>query len=874
MNIFMAINLSLRWNIVGYIWMFLLCFNQGLQAQLFEEVSQSIGIDHIVETTNNIGGGVAIFDYDMDGDEDVYLTSGFKPDKLYRNNGDGTFTDVTQQAGVSLTGNVYTTVAITGDIDNDGDRDIFVGTTTDILGADFRNLLLRNNGNGTFTEIGSQAGFDHEIDETVGATFIDYDQDGFLDIYAVNYVKNNGITLDSAGMVNGFSHECFSNHFYHNNGDGTFTERGEELGLDNTGCSLAVTATDYDMDEDLDIYLANDFGEFILPNSMYQNQLGQTDTFIDVATSTGLDIGFYGMGIATGDYDQDGDFDYYVTNLGRNVLLDNDGTGQFSDVTTTAQVENTWVIEDSLLTTSWGTAFFDYDNDTYLDLFVSNGQIPASEFIATGRFDPNKLYHNNRDKTFTDISEIAGINDTNRGRGMAHFDFDNDGDLDFIVPVLNTSSGEYWTKFYENKNENNNNWLKIKLTGTSCNRDAFGTKIKVYTGDKILIREISAGASHASQHSSIVHFGLGADVSTVEQVVVEWLGGEAEVLNNVATNQTVELTQGGGDPEVFVDVTFQVDMNTVDVQPGGISLAADFDGWMGNIVMEDTDGDGVYSSTHTLKPGTYQYRFINGFSSSLSNWEQLSEDVHADCTILTSGTSNRFVEVGEEDVLIEAICYESCGACMVDPDPIYVTFQVDMTQQEVSPEGVFIGPSVENWEFATAMEDTDGDGIYSITQATLGGEYLYLFANGLPSNENNWEQLSGINQEECTEEQGGQAYRYVDIIENDILLEPVCFNACDACIPDAVTTIVDSKILFTIHPILTKDKITLTFAPAVSAAKHVYIYNIVGDLVEKRILQPAQMRNEINLSHLASGMYIIQVQVGEQLGSERIVLVR
>lgn len=844
-----------------------------LQAQLFNEISQAIGIDHFQDSSNNLGGGVAIFDYDGDGDEDVYLTGGFDADKLYRNNGDGTFSDVTQQAGISLTGNVYTTVAITGDIDNDGDRDIFVGTTTEIFGADFRNLLLLNNGNGTFSEVGSLAGFNNETVETLGATFIDYDQDSFLDIYVVNYIETNNFVMDSTGMINGFDHDCYSNHFYHNNGDGTFTERAAELGLADSGCALAVTATDYDMDADLDIYLANDFGEFVIPNGMFQNQLGTADTFLNIAPTSGLDIGLYGMGIATGDYDQDGDFDYYVTNLGRNVLLDNDGTGQFSDVTTFAQVENTWVIEDSLLTTSWGTAFLDYDNDTHLDLFVTNGRIPASNFIATGFSDPNKLYRNNGDKTFSDVSIPAGIADPNRGRGMAHFDYDNDGDLDMIVPVLNTSLGAFWTKFYENKNTNNNNWLKVKLTGTTCNRDAFGSKINIQVGDKVLIREISAGASHCSQHSSIAHFGLGENVENIEQLIVEWPSGEPriEVYENVPTNQTLELIQGGGQPNLPVLVTFQVDMRTIDVANGGISMAADFENWAGSIVLEDADADGIYTSTQSLAAGEYQYKFINGFSSTLNNWEQLDESAHADCTVTMNGSTNRIVEVGEEDLTIEAACFESCHECFIDPAPVFVTFQVDMAEVGASPDGVFIGANFNSWE-GIALEDPDGDDIYSKTVATLGGEFLYRYVNGSTDNFENWESLDEDQDNTCTSQEGGLSYRYIDIKE-DIILEPVCFNSCTLCIPDAVSNINQAAQLFSIQPTLTKDEINIHFLLDTPQTKQLSIYNSTGHLVGQKTVGKQEQAVQWFLRDYPVGLYIVQVQMGMQFGTKRIVVV-
>ena len=183
----------------------------------------------------------------------------------------------------------------------------------------------------------------------------------------------------------GFDHECFDNFFYLNNGDGTFTEMAEDLGVADAGCALAIATTDIDQDGDTDLYLANDFGEWVIPNAFFENVEG-TDEFEDIGSMNNAGIEIYAMGIAIGDYDLDQDLDIYVSNLGWNVLLNNNGDGVFSDVTTEANVENEWGMFP-FRATSWGTAFIDYDNDLYEDLFVSNGRIPAADFIATADLD-------------------------------------------------------------------------------------------------------------------------------------------------------------------------------------------------------------------------------------------------------------------------------------------------------------------------------------------------------------------------------------------------------------------------------------------------------------------------------------------------------
>ena len=521
-----------------------------LISQTFQDISVQSGVDFTFIERIHIGGGLSFFDYDGDGDEDIYITGGLNADRLYRKNADLTFTDVTSAAGLDITANFYTTGVTTGDVDNDGYREIYVQAWgNDMQNSDTqevdRSLFFANNGDGTFTEDAIARGIDvHSF--TVGATFLDYNNDSYLDLYVINYVEDVGFIRDPiTNEIIGFDHICYPNNFYLNDGTGNFTDETAALGLENSGCSLAVMATDYDQDNDMDIYVANDFGQFVVPNTLYRNNY-PTNSFTDVSVSTGANVGVYAMGIASGDYDLDGDFDYYITNLGRNVLLNNNA-GYFTDATTPAGVENTNT-PNGLLTTSWGTAFFDYDNDMYSDLFVANGRVPAADFIDTGNEDPNKLYLNNHDNTFTDVTNLAGIGDLNKGRGMAYADIDNDGDLDVGVIVQNNSvDPNAKCKIYKNNISNSNNYLKIKLVGTMCNRDAFGSKVSVYVDNGTqLIREIDGGgASHCSQHSSIAHFGLGTN-TIVDSVVVNWLGGEPEKFYAVNTNQTLTIIQDQG----------------------------------------------------------------------------------------------------------------------------------------------------------------------------------------------------------------------------------------------------------------------------------------------------------------------------------------
>jgi len=498
-------------------------FSYNGSAQIFSEQSSVVGIDHTYNARGLMGGGAAFFDFDMDGHEDLYLTGGLDRDQLYRNNGDGTFTKTDNTNGLEITTSHNTTAVITGDIDNDGDREIFVSTWeryengTEIIA---RNLLFMNNGDGTFTEIGEAAGITHAA-FSIGANFVDYNKDGYLDIHVMNHVKTPAFLYDSYGVIVGFNHDCYGNFFYLNNGDATFTEISSQLGVNDNGCALAALPSDFDMDSDLDIFIANDFGPFIVPNTLYQNDY-PNDEFSEVAAAKGAGIPMYGMGIAAGDYDHDLDFDYYITNLGANVLLENDN-GTFTDVAASANVENTYAEgSPSDFATGWGTAFFDVDNDSWLDLFVANGRIPSLPSLPTAMNDPNKLYLNNGDKTFSDISAANGVDDGSYSRGMAYSDYDNDGDLDFVVCNINEFGAKI--KFYRNDSNAANNFIDFTLKGTS-NRDAYGAKVWLYAGGQTFVREVSGGGgSHCSQSSSIVHFGLG-DITEVDDVKVEWPRG-------------------------------------------------------------------------------------------------------------------------------------------------------------------------------------------------------------------------------------------------------------------------------------------------------------------------------------------------------------
>ena len=367
---------------------------------------------------NEMGGGAAFFDMDNDGDEDLWISGGINRDVLYENDGSGYFKEVGVQAGLTITTNMVTTGVVTGDVDNDSYSDVLLLTH-----RGFHNTLLRNKGDGTFQDVTTSAGLEDESAYTLAAAMGDVNLDGYLDIYIANYIKKHVLLYDmTEDTVQGFDHTCHANRLYINNGDWTFTEVAEEQGVSDKGCGLAVAFSDYDGDNDADILVANDFGSWVLPNALYKNQFPE-DGYEDVGKFSGMDVQIYGMGIAIGDYDMDLDLDYYITNIGKNVLLQNMGNGIFTDQAVQAGVPDTYV-DEGLFTTGWGTAFMDFDNDTDLDLYVVNGFVPAAPFISNALHNPNRL-------------------------------FENDGDMDFLLVNVNRqgTSIAIQRNFFSNKND-------------------------------------------------------------------------------------------------------------------------------------------------------------------------------------------------------------------------------------------------------------------------------------------------------------------------------------------------------------------------------------------------------------------------------------
>lgn len=516
-------------------YLFLLIFLPiSLHNQAFEEVSLEVGINQLIYDGRMMSGGVCVFDYNNDGYDDIFTIGGLQNGvAFYRNNKDGTFSNVTALVGLAniIPLTTRTVGCAAADLNNNGYLDLIV--TTD---EQSRAYLFRNNGNGTFTDITLDAGL---LTVKWGSTvsFGDYNLNGNLDIYIANYVGQNPIY-------------CDSNTFYINLGGHKFVERAAEYGLHDEGCGLASSFTDYDNDGDLDILIANDFGMNTGPNKLFRNNYPE-DSFTDYSDISGYNAQMWGMGVEGGDFDDDGDLDYYVTNIGTSRFYVNKGDGTFDEKAIEYGIDNTNVphSQDSL-SVGWGMAWFDYNNDTHLDLFVSNGYIYPAPGTVTSFYNPNRLYKNNGDGTFTEVGLEEGIAHGSMGRGIGLIDYDNDGDMDIVQAVVSTGDGlpsesddDRYLLFRNNSSENGNNWLRIDVEGTMTSKDAFGTKLYAHLPEKTMTREIiGGGSSYMSQHTKTVHFGLGPH-TRLPRLTVVFPGLDTLVLENIDANQRIKVIQ-------------------------------------------------------------------------------------------------------------------------------------------------------------------------------------------------------------------------------------------------------------------------------------------------------------------------------------------
>src|ERR1700744_1523230 len=513
---------------------------------------------YLLETT---GCGVAFFDFDQDDWVDIFLVNGTRLDgfpkgqepisRLFKNNRDGTFTDVTQRSGLGRTG--WGQGCCVGDYNGDGWNDLFVSYYG-------QNVLYRNNGDGTFTDVTAKAGLLQATKRwNSGCAFLDYDRDGHLDLFVANYIdfdiKTAPLPEAAACSYKGIQVACGppgleggKNILYRNNGDGTFTDVSEKAGILGTigTYGLSVAVADFDNDGWPDIYVANDS----TAATFYQNQ--KDGTFKDVAIEAGVALSpdgkpQAGMGVTVGDYNRDGSLDIAKTNFAGDTdsLYANLGDGSFEDRTYLAGLGiNTRYL-------GWGVGFFDMDNDGWLDLLVSNGHVyPEVNGSKTeAPYAEHKyLYRNLRNGRFEDVSDKGGpgITTPAPARGCAFGDYDNDGDVDVVVNCVNT-----YPQLLRCDATVKRNWIKIKAIGVKSNRTGIGARVTVTaktdpasTKPLVQVDEVRSGGSYYSQNDLRLHFGL-EKAETVESVEIRWPSGQVDTWRSLAANKLYVVAEGG-----------------------------------------------------------------------------------------------------------------------------------------------------------------------------------------------------------------------------------------------------------------------------------------------------------------------------------------
>ena len=512
--------------------------------EFFQEIGQEIGLDfvhsigademkYIVES---VGGGAAFFDYDQDGYIDLYTCSGTwiegfsKSDKpkrssgnhLYQNQKDGTFLDVTKKAGVG--GPWYSMGITVGDFNNDSFPDIYLSN----YGP---NTLLKNNGNGTFTDVTKRANIAGGKECSVGAVWLDYDNDSMLDLYVGNYLNFDPeykYYYAPDGFPGPLAYDSQPDILYHNNGDGTFDDVTKKMGIvDIDGRAMGVGAADYDNDGFMDIYVANDH----TVNYLWHNNEGKE--FIDVGTMSGTAFSQAGeatvsMSVDFADFNGDQLLDIFISDDNYCSLYENLGNGIFNDISYSSGIS---VASGQFV--GWSSSFLDFDNDGDADIFKANGELKHTY----GQED--QLFENINGSKFKDVSIERGqyFEEEYVGRGACLGDYDNDGDIDIYIVNLNSQG-----MFLRNNKGNQNNWLILNLVGNSSNKDGVGARIKMIAGGKVQTTQKKSTTGYLSQNDSRIHFGL-LQNKNVERIEIKWPSGKFQELENIKANQILTINE-------------------------------------------------------------------------------------------------------------------------------------------------------------------------------------------------------------------------------------------------------------------------------------------------------------------------------------------
>ncbi len=502
----------------------------------FTDITKQAGISHQYQVHEGFfGGGVCVLDVNNDGYQDVYLTSGLGEDQLLINQKNGTFTNIFKGSGLEISADYITLGVTSADVNRDGFVDLYITTSTtkDLKNKIPRakNLLFLNQGDGTFKDGTSKFGLDKFSSFSTGASFGDFNADGYPDLYVGNYFQDYEGPLNEisdATIVN--ANNTAKDYLFLNQKGKSFKNVYYDYGLTHQGFGFGANFTDFDNDGDLDLMVINDFGYKAKPNYLLRNEFPEKK-FTYIEKEKGMDLRINAMTAATGDYDNNGLYDYFVTNIKFNRFMVQSKAGF---------VDKAVELGTSFFTISWGANFGDYDHDGDLDLFVLNGDLnPYTQPMGSYLFMNDTL-------KFKDIAFASAINDYGIGRGSVTFDFDKDGDLDILVvnqkPVKQGYPVESMTHLYRN-DSTKGNWLQVQLRGNRSDRLGLGATVKVFANSIQMMREVDGGgSSHLSQNSSIQHFGLG-NIDQVDSIVVHWIGGTPQKLTNVMVNQVVEVRQ-------------------------------------------------------------------------------------------------------------------------------------------------------------------------------------------------------------------------------------------------------------------------------------------------------------------------------------------
>ena len=515
-------------------------------SQVFEEVSNEVGLNYIYPGNDfqMVGGGLMVIDVNNDGWEDFFQSGGVFDSKLWLNN-HGKFTDATSEFGLDALRGYFIQGAFCADFDNDGFQDFFVANYgTGMSRGDKKSPAILKNVQGERFELISLEGV-LEPGNFSSACLGDINKDGFVDIYLTNYVSSMGAKYDSAGVEIGYNPTCYENKLLISNNGTSFYEQAEIYGVNDGGCGLSASFTDFDQDGDMDLMLLNDFGEWTGEgNKLFRNEYPE-NTFLDVSEEYRFGREMYGMGIGQGDYDEDGDLDYYVTNIGRNCLFENNKS-LFKEVAKELQLDNTYVY-DSVMGTSWSGLFFDVEFDGDLDLYISKGNV-ATLVPKAVLSDANKFFINN-DGSFNDVTSGSGVGDILSHRGAIIFDYDHDGDLDIVSSIVKLpwsvfAKRDQKIKLYENKSKAGN-WIGVKLVGfDDVNRDCFGCSVLFEQDDRKMLKEVDAASGLSSQSSRIVYYGLGKK-RKLQNITIKWTDGTSFSYKRLKCNRVYEIHSTG-----------------------------------------------------------------------------------------------------------------------------------------------------------------------------------------------------------------------------------------------------------------------------------------------------------------------------------------